>query len=211
MTSPVLRQSVLAAPLVPSPDHARTLLRRELLRPEYHSQNLLQRLWDWIGHQFQSGVDSASQASPLGAAGAVAIFLGLLVLIGWLATRTQRNPRNRPAPGPVLTSERLSAADLRARAEAALAASDPTAAIVDGFRALTVRAIEQALIDDQPGATAHEIAVRLGGVLVERRGEIDQASTLFDLVLYGDRPATVEQARAILDLDRQLATVVGAR
>jgi hypothetical protein len=189
-----------SSPLDPSPDRADELLRRELLRPEYHDQNLMQRFLDWLGDRLDSGLDAASQASPLGWVGATVVV--------WLASRARRDPRSRSTAGAVLTEERLTAADLRRRAEAALAASEPELAVVEAFRALTLRQIERGRLADRPGATAHEVAASLGSTYLDRRPRVDGAALLFEEVLYGDRPATPEQALVILALDDDLA---GAR
>ncbi|MCX6398088.1 MAG: DUF4129 domain-containing protein [Propionibacteriales bacterium] len=195
------------APLTPSPEQADSLLRRELLRPEYHDENPLQQLLRWIGRQFESGLDRASSASPLGSLGALLVFLLVLVLVGWLLSRARRTARRAPDRGAVLTAEPTTASALRARAVAALARGDAGAAVVDGFRAVTLRQIEAGVLDDQPGATAHEVSVGLGTAFPERRARIDQAANLFDLVLYGDRPARPDQAEAVLALDDDLAAV----
>lgn len=210
--SPLLLGLVAAdAPLDPSPDRAEDLFRRELLRPEYHDQNPLQQFLDWLGRRFESGIDQASQASPLGGLGALLVFLALLVLIGWVVSRARTAAKAPGETGAVLTAERITAAELRARAAAALAAGDTAAAVVDGYRALTLHQIERARIEDQPGATAHEVAVRLGDVFAGSRPRIQQAADLFDLVLYGDRPATRAQAEAVLALDHELAGPVAGR
>ncbi|RNL61153.1 DUF4129 domain-containing protein [Nocardioides marmoriginsengisoli] len=208
MTSP---WAVLAAlppsRLDPSPDRADELLRRELLRPEYHEQNLMERFLNWISDRLDDALATASQASPLGWAGAVVVFLVVLVLIGLLLSKARRTPRARTAPGAVLTEHRATAAELRRRAEEALSAGDPGQAVVEAFRALTVRQIERGRLPDLPGATAHEVATSLGSTYLDQRGRVDGAAALFDRVLYGDRPATTGQAEGVLALDDDLAGV----
>lgn len=195
------------APLDPSPDQADSLLHRELLRPEYHDQNPMQQFLHWLNRQFESGLEKASSAPTLGAFGAIVVFLLVLVVLGWLFSRTRQTARTRRETGAVLTEERVSAADLRARALAALAGGDAATAVVEGFRALTLRQIEVGVLDDQPGATTHEVALSLGAAFPDRRTRIDQAANLFDLVLYGDRPASPDQAEAVLALDDDLVAV----
>lgn len=195
------------APVDPSPDEATSLLRRELLRPEYHDRNLMERFMDWLRDQFEAGLDAASQVSAIGTVGASIIFLVLLLLLGWLISRARRSPRRATEVGAVLTDERVTAAQLRLRAESALAAGDPGQALVDAFRALTVRQIEDRRLADLPGTTAHEVATALGDAFGDQRPRIDDAAALFDLVLYGDRPATADQARGVLALDHDLAGV----
>lgn len=195
------------APLTPSPDEADSLLRRELLRPEYHDENLLKQFMRWIGRQLDAGLDRASSTSPLGTVGALVVFAVVLLLVGWLVSRARRTARGTRETGAVLTAERVTAAELRTRAREALSRGDASAAVVDGFRALTLRQIELGVLDDQPGATAREVAHSLGGAFAERRARIEEAAGLFDLVLYGDRPARTEQAEAVLALDDDLVGV----
>ena len=100
---------------------------------------------------------------------------------------------------------------LRTRAERALAEGRHADAVVEGFRALTVRQVERGRLDDLPGATAHEVAAALAASHPEARGAVDRTAALFDAVRYGDRPATREQAAEVLALDDALGHVSGAR
>ena len=193
------------APLDPSPDQARSWLQRELLDPEYHQQNVVERLITWFERHIGGGL---ANAGPLATAAAMLVFLLLLGALVWLLSRIQRNRRARSATGPVLDHEVVTAAELRARAEAALADGRPEEALVDGFRALAVRQVERGRLDDSPGATAHEVALLLATEFPQHGAAVGDNALLFDLVLYGDRPATAEQATGVLSLDDQLA---GAR
>jgi hypothetical protein len=198
--------AALGPPLDPSPERARSLLRRELLRPEYHDTDPVQQFLDWLQRQVNRGVDAASNAPALPSVAAILVFLGLLVLVGWLVTRARRSAPAQ-ADRAVLTEERLTAAELRGRAEAALAGGRPAEALVEGFRALTTRQIERGRLDDLPGATAHEVAASLAATFPHQRTRVDESANLFDLVLYGDRPATADQATLVLALDDELAGV----
>jgi hypothetical protein len=189
----------------PSPGRARDLLRRELLHPAYHHQNLMQRFVGWLGDRLHSALSSASQASSLGTLGASIVLLVVLLLLGLLVSRLRRTSRRAEGPGAVLTAERLTAAQLRARAEAALAAGEPRRAVVEGFRALTLRQVERGRLPDLPGATAREVAATLRTTYAEQGPRVDGAAELFDLVHYGDRPATADQAGSVLRLDDDLA------
>ena len=80
-------------PLDTPPDEARSKLRRELLRPEYNDQNLLQRILSWVERQVTRGLDAASEAPPLSTLAAMVIFVALVVLIGWLLSRARRTAR----------------------------------------------------------------------------------------------------------------------
>ncbi len=99
----------------------------------------------------------------------------------------------------------ITAAALRARAEAALAEGRFGDALVDAYRALAVRQVERGRIEDLPQATAHELAAGLGLEFPAQRLLIDRSADLFDSVLYGDHPATREQAIDVLALDDELS------
>lgn len=191
-------------PLDPSGSEARSLLRRELLRPEYNDQNLLQRVLDWVLRRVSGGVDRASQAPPLSTFMAMVVFLLLALAIGWLVSRARRTAREREAAQPVLTDEVVTAAELRARAEAALAAGRFEEAVVEGFRAVALGQVERGRLGDLPGATAHEVAESLAQEHPTAADAVRRSARLFDEVLYGDRPATREQAADVLALDDAL-------
>lgn len=204
---PVAALGPLAGPpLDPSPDEARSLLRRELVRPEYNEQDPMQRLLDWLQRTIQSGLETASTASALPTVLAILLFLALLVLLGWLVSRARRSAPAPASDRAVLTEQRFTAAQLRDRADAALAAGRTEDALVEGFRALTTRQIERGRLEDLPGATAHEVAESLAASFPHQRPRVADSAALFDLVLYGDRPATREQATRVLALDDELAS-----
>lgn len=197
--------AVVDPPLNPSPGDARSWLQRELLNPEYHQQNVVERLLTWLERLIGRGLAAAEQAPPLSTFAAMLIFLLLLGGLVWLLSRAQGNRRARTTAGPVLGHDVITAAELRARAEAALAGGRPEEALVDGFRALAVRQVERGRLDDSPGATAHEVALWLAAEFPDHGTRVGDNARLFDLVLYGDRPATPEQASGVLSLDDELA------
>jgi hypothetical protein len=200
-----LLRALAVDPLDPSPDDARSWLQRELLDPEYHQENLVERLVTWLQRLVLRGLAAAEQAPPLSTFAAMLVFLLLLGGFVWLLSRTRGSHRDRTAAGPVLNDEVVTAAELRARAEAALAGGRPEEAVVDGFRALAVRQVERGRLEDSPGATAHEVAMTLATRYPQHGERVGDNARLFDLVLYGDRPATPDQATGVLSLDDELA------
>lgn len=196
---------VAATPLDPSSGEARSWLRRELLHPEYHQQNLVEQVVTWLERQVGRGLDAAAGAPPLSTFAGMVVFLFLAVALAWLVSRARRTARAPAEARSVLTGEVVTAAALRARAEAALADGRHGEALVDGFRALTVRQVEHGRLDDAPGATAHEVADALGAAYPHQRTQVDDGARLFDSVLYGHRPATRDQAGSVLALDDELA------
>ena len=210
VVTPRLRARVpLAAdpPLQPSGGEGRSLLRRELLRPEYNDRALLTRFLDWLREQLTKGVDAASGSPPFATLAAMVLFVVLVGGLLWLLSRARTSSRADGGRGPALGDERLTAAQLRARAEAALADGRHEDALVDAFRALAVRQVERARIDDVPGATAHELAGLLAEATPALADRLRAAADRFDLVLYGERPATADEARTVLALDDDLVGV----
>ncbi len=195
----------LDPPLDPSGDEARGQLRRELAHPEYYDANLLQRISDWLDRLINDSVGAASSSPPLTVAIAILVALLLATAAMLIVSRARRTARADKTPSAALTDEVVTADELRRRAEAALAAEDPVAALIDAFRATALRQIERGRIDDVPQATAHELAGALAVVFPDHGPAVRRGADLFDQVLYGDRPATDEQARDLLALDDALA------
>ena len=191
-------------PLDPSGSEARSRLRRELLHPEYHQQNLLQQLLDWLGRKIGGVLDRASQAPPLSTFMAMVLFVALALALAWLASRARRTARDKDERRAVLTEEVVTADELRARAEAALEAGRFEETVVEGFRAVAVRQVERGRLSDAPGATAHEVAEALAQEYAALADRVHTSARLFDEVMYGDRPATREQAASVLALDDDL-------
>jgi hypothetical protein len=190
--------------LDPSGAEARSKLRRELLRPEYHDQNLLQRFLDWVARKVGSGIDQASQAPPLSTFMAMVVFVALALTLGWLVSRARRTAQDRGQGAAVLTGEVISARALRARAEAALEAGRFEDAVVDGFRALALRQVERGRLTDAPGTTAHEVAESLAHEYAPTADRVRASARVFEAVLYGHRRATRDQAAAVLAVDDDL-------
>lgn len=190
-------------PIRPEPDEARSWLRTELVDPVYHQDNLLQRVIDAINSLFDRGLEAARAAPPLSVLAAIVVFVALAMTAIWLVSRTSRTATVARAEGPVIPDQRVTAAQWRARAAQAFAEQRWSDAAVDGFRAVVVVAVEEGRLPDSPTATAHEV----GESLAEREDghrapRLRAAARTFDEVLYGDHPASEEQARSILDLDR---------
>jgi Domain of unknown function (DUF4129) len=196
---------IIEPPLDPSPDEARHLLERELVRPEYHRHHVLDQLLDRIDRFVNGTVDAASNAPPLSTFLAMVAFLLLALALAWLLSRARRTARSDHDRAVVAADEVVTATELRRRAERALAEGRNADAVVDGFRALAVRQVERGWLDDLPGATAHEVAAAVGVAHPDARGQVDRTALLFDQVRYGDRPASRDQATDVLALDDTLA------
>jgi hypothetical protein len=188
-------------PLDPSADEARSRLRRELLHPEYHQQNLLQDIVNWLERKVGGGLDRASQTPPLSTFMAMVVLVLVVAALAWLVSRARRTAHEKDEKQAVLTEELVTADELRARAEGALEAGRFEEAVVEGFRAVATRQVERGRLANAPGATAHEVADALAREYGAMAENVHRSARLFDEVLYGDRPATREQAESVLALD----------
>lgn len=188
-------------PLVPSPDEGRTLLRRELLDADYHRTDLFTRLIDWLRRLLVDAVSAASGAPALSVFFALVLALVLAIALLLLLGRARTARVQRTESAAVLEDTTVSWQEWRARAEAAYRAGDFHAAVIDAFRALTVRHAELGDVTATPGSTAREVAAALAAAYPERDSELRHAAATFDLVMYGERPATAEQAQGMLALD----------
>jgi hypothetical protein len=188
-------------PLDPSADEARSKLRRELLHPEYHRQNLLQQILDWLERKIGGGLDRASHTPPLSTFMGMVVLVLLVAAVAWLVSRARRTAHEKNGRQPVLNEEVVTADELRARAEAALDAGRFEEAVVEAFRAVAARQVERGRLADAPGATAHEVAEALAREYAAMADDVHRGARLFDEVRYGDRPASREQAESVLALD----------
>lgn len=203
-----------APPLDPSGDQARALLREELAKPQYLRSDLPQRIMRWLDRLVSHTTGAVSHVPLLTTLATVVVVVALLVAVLLVASRARRSARSAAADRAVLPDRNTTAAELRALAESHLAGGRYDDALVDAFRALARRQIERDTIEDVPQATAHEIvrAIAASGRVAPALGaETAHAADLFDAVLYGDHPATRDQAAGVLLLDERLAGRAVAR
>lgn len=193
-------------PFDPSPDEARSLMRRELLKPEYYEDQWLNRIIEWFLRQLGRAVTSASDLPGLSVVAAMLIGALLIGGLAWLASRARLSAHTPATSQPVWADEVVTAAQLRVRAEEALDGGRIEEALTDGFRALARRQAERGRLEYTPGTTAQESARSLGSVYPHQRSRIEDSAGLFDAVVYGDRSATREQAVDILELDDELGS-----
>ena len=196
--------------LRPDPDQARTWVERELSRPEYH-EDLLTRFLGWLQDLWSQLQLRALGASTLSTAAAVVLLAVLVVLATLVVGRVRREPVRGSGEAGVLVPGSVSPEQHRAAAETALADGAFDRAIVEAFRALAVRAVRRGVAEERPGLTAHELATELGPAFPDQAEGLRAASVLFDLVFYGDQPASAGDARSVLDLDDALRTARPAR
>lgn len=191
-------------PLDPSSEQARSWLREELAKAKYHAQpSLFERLQEalmrWL-NGLGGGPGLPSWVVPV----VVIVVIGVVALI--LNRVLRREPPGARGDGDraLFEGPATSAKELRASAEAALAAGDADAALLDGYRALVANGIERTLIDDRPGRTAHEAARDLSPVFPADADDLRHGADTFDAIRYGGRHTNTARAQEILELERRL-------
>jgi hypothetical protein len=195
----------VTVPVVPDAEQARRWLEQELADPVYHQQpSLLQRFLDWLGRLFE-GADGL----PIGNVGTLlAILAGLAVLVtvAFLVTGpVRRSRRVAGARGVLDADDRRTAAELRAAADAAAARGDWAGAVADRFRAVVRSLEERAVLEEQPGRTAHEAVEAAGLRLPAHAVDLRAAGRLFDDVVYGERTPRAEDDATLRELDARVA------
>ena len=167
----------------------------------------MSRVLEWLQRRFLEAIATASDAGAASYVAAAIVFLLLALGLIWLVSRARTSVAAAVGPGSLLTEERVTAAELRRRAEDALREGRLEDAVVDGVRALTVRQVEQGRLEIFPGATAREVAMRLAADHEEQRPRLARLAHLFDSVRYGGRAASSADAESVLALDDDLAGV----
>jgi hypothetical protein len=196
----------LDAPLDPTSDEARRWLEEELASDVYHPQpSLTQRFFEWLEHLLS--IDAGSGGPSFLLPVVIVVLLAALVLV--LVTVLRREVgRGRAGGERILDVPDVDSATLRRRARDAADKGDWDAAVLDGVRCIARAGVERVVLDDAPGRTAHEVALALAGPFPQEAAALLSAADAFDAVRYGHRPATEEQARAVVGLDDRLS---GAR
>lgn len=197
---------MIATLLDPDRDEARDLLSRELGQPDYNRpESFVRKGFEWLLDR----IDGLIQILP-GSSGLSTLLLGavlaLVVVAAVFAVRgTRRGNRLRePGSGPVLDEPGMSARDYRDRAASAARAGNWDVVLLDSYRAIAKDAEERTLLDEQPGTTAHEVAVSLRGPFPEYAERIGHAADRFDAVCYGEQHTDQQEAEGVRELDRIL-------
>jgi hypothetical protein len=174
---------VALAPLLrPDPDPARDWVREELAKHEYQPTPM-ERVLRWLNDLLDKlvhGLSGVGRLDPLLAVPLLVVLLGLVVLV---LARLRRDPSRPARTAAVLTEERISAAEHRALAARAMAEERWDDVVVESVRALAVGLVERDLIDDQPGATAREVADAGARLFTAEAGRLHRAAEAVDGVL----------------------------
>jgi hypothetical protein len=198
--------------LDPDRDEARELLQRELQKPDYNRpESLLVQAVTWLLDRLNALITIMPGSTGLSTL-LLAVVLGLVGLGVYFAVRgSRRSRRLTDRRGPVLSEHGLTAEDYRSRAADAARDGRWDDVLLDSYRAIAAATEERALLDEQPGTTAHEIAVGLRAPFPGQAAAVLQAADAFDAVCYGDEHASQQQAERVRELDRTLARTRPAR
>ena len=214
---PLTVSSVSPVPPVPpgpvsGPD-AQHAARELLRRAEYHRDD--PSLVDRIGRWLLDRLDPLFSGSPGGDA-----LLLLLVLIGAVVVfaLVRAGPPRRAARAPSAPDadplRPLTATDHR-RLAASLAAAGRSAEALREWLCAAVQIIEErGVLVARPGRTGATTAREAGPLLPSAAGALLAATTAFDEVWFGDRPATAADAelgRAAADAVQAARSPVGTR
>jgi Domain of unknown function (DUF4129) len=184
-------------------DEAREAAQRELADPVYRAAepSFVDRVLGWILRRLSELVGAAASIVPGGPFGLIVLALVAVLIVVIVRLRTGPIARTRRAGAAVFEGRRRSADDHRRAADAAASRGDLAEAVRERFRAI-VRELEQrGVLDEVSGRTVDEIAARAGAALPDSAGELSGAARLFDDVVYGGRPATVDGYARLVALD----------
>ncbi|MGW6416356.1 DUF4129 domain-containing protein [Streptomyces sp. NPDC055055] len=186
---------------------AREAAERELSDPMYHQndpsllQRGLDRFWEWLDGLFAT----ASQATPGGVLGLVAVVVVVIALVAalwWRLGTPHRAPGSSGdslfADGPRTAGEHREAAARHA------AAGRWNEAAQERMRAIVRSLEERTLLDPRPGRTADEAAAEAGRSLPSHADDLRLTARVFDDVTYGGRTADEAAYRRVEELDSAL-------
>lgn len=196
----------LDVPVDPGRDEARDAAIRELSDPAYHAAepSLFDKGVGWVLDRFNELFTGIGALSTGGIVGLI-ILAGLVVLLVVIIRhRVGRLARSRVGRLSLFEGRVRSADDHREAAELAVAQGDLAEAVLERFRAV-VRELEQrGVLDEGSGRTVDEIASQAGRALPELADELRVAARIFDDVVYGGRPATMDGYLRLVALDSRV-------
>lgn len=198
---------ILDVPVEVGRDEAREAAERELSDPAYAAAqpSFLDRAVEWLGDRLDDLFTGVAMLGT-GGVGGLLILVALAVLaVVIIRHRVGKVARTSRLRGQVFSGHTLSAADRRRAAEAAAASGALDEAVRERFRAI-VRELEErgVLTDAHAGRTVDEIAAQAGRMLPASADALRGAAWIFDDVVYGGRPATVDGYELLVRLDAEV-------
>jgi hypothetical protein len=202
-----LSTQAFAVPVDPDGPDAQQLLARELAKAEYLKAQ--PSPFDRAVSGFFNWLNSLQLVQPNGPPSlALLIVLAIIVagiVIAVLVFGVPRVNRRSTVTGALFgENDERSAEQMRSAAERAAAASDYATAIAEMFRAIARGLAERTVLSIFPGTTAHDFAIRAGGVFAHFSAELAAAATSFDAVRYLGKQGTASEYHAIEKLERDL-------
>jgi hypothetical protein len=186
-------------------DDARRAAVAELGDPGYAAAqpSLLSRFFSWLGDWVMSLLDGITNSVPGGIFGLLVLVVVVIVLVVVIRLKVGKLGRSAGQGRQVFDDRSRSADEYRAAAEEAALRGDFDEAVRERFRAI-VRALEQrALLDERSGRTADEAAADAGKLLPGCAEPLREGAIVFDDVHYGDRKATEDGYRRLVELDER--------
>lgn len=177
----------------------------ELSDPGYAAAqpSVLSRIFSWIGDRISDLLDGISNTVPGGIFGLLVLVIVVIVLVVVIRLKTGKLGRAAKQGFQVFDGRTRSADEYRGAAEEAALRGDFDEAVRERFRAV-VRALEQrALLDERSGRTADEAAADAGRLLPGCAELLRAGATIFDDVHYGNRKATEDGYRSLVELDNR--------
>jgi hypothetical protein len=198
-----------AAPTAPpiTRDGAQRAAQGELSKRAYHAgdPSTPNRVLQWLLHKIGNAVDAASRHAPGKGIGLLVIVVLLIVAVTLIGARLGRVRRTATATFAVFGTEVVTAHDHRERAQAYAAEQQWAQAVREWLRA-TVRELEErGVLDPRPGRTASELCVEASAALPGIADELRRATSAFDAIWYGGRPASSDDEQLLRALDRRVA------
>ncbi|WP_055478014.1 DUF4129 domain-containing protein [Sphaerimonospora mesophila] len=196
--------SLIGPPVDVGRDQARQEAERELQRPDYRHESLVDWLWrkftEFLGDLADSGTGSAGGVISLIVIGVILAALAALLL--WALRRMSRV--SGAGAGGVFDRAELSAAEHRTAAQRHAAEGNWRAAIQERLRAIARDLEERAIVSPLPGRTATELAETAGAALPSHAVALRRAARVFDDVTYGEVPGTQKAYLQLTTLDDSL-------
>lgn len=190
-------------------EEVRQLADEILARPEFAQPEpgLLERVRNW----FEDLIGRILEAAFSGGAGSVVGWVVLVVAVTaiiWFATRFGRTVQvDRRVGVRVEEIHRRTPAEWRAEADALEADGAWKPALRCRYRALVGDLIAAGLLEDVPGRTTGEYRRDLAVRAPDRSSAFAEATEIFELAWYADRPTGPEQGRRFQDLALQVTGV----
>jgi hypothetical protein len=193
-------------------DEARAAAEHELSDPAYAAAqpSWLDQIVNWLGDRLNDLFTGVSALSGLGFVAIVVLVL--LAVLGVVAVRLRAGgvARSSRGRGAVFEGRARSADDHRKASVNAASLGAWDEAVRERFRAIVRELEERGVLDAASGRTVDEIAALAGGLLPASADTLRVAAGIFDDVVYGGRPATVDGYEYLVALDNEVRTARSA-